>query len=88
MDRRASLRAGAEMETAMDTMRILRAILLPPLAIFYERGFNTSFWLNLPLTALGYFPGALHALWVMADMEDEVTNRAATGTFGWLDRSY
>lgn len=72
----------------MDMKRLMNAALLPPLAVFYERGFTASFWLNLLLTALGFFPGAFHALWVMADVEDQAMNRAAAGTFGWLDRSY
>lgn len=62
----------------MDMSRIVKAILLPPLAIFHERGFDASFWLNLLLTALGFFPGAFHALWVMADVEDEAINRGVS----------
>jgi uncharacterized membrane protein YqaE (UPF0057 family) len=54
----------------MDSLRIVTAVLLPPFAIFRERGFGGSFWLNLLLTALGVFPGIFHALWVMADIED------------------
>ncbi len=61
----------------MNTMRILTAILLPPFAIFRERGFNASFWCSLMLTALGVFPGIFHALWVMADVEDDAMNNGA-----------
>ena len=59
----------------MDMIRILGAVLLPPAAIFRERGFGGVFWLNLALTAMGFFPGVFHALWVMADIEDEVLIR-------------
>lgn len=60
----------------MEMIRILSAILLPPVAIFRERGFGRVFSLNLALTALGFFPGVFHALWVMADVEDEALIRA------------
>ena len=67
----------------MDTMRILTAILLPPFATFKERGFDGTFWCTLLLTGLGFFPGIIHALWVMADAEDDATNRGADRNL-WL----
>ena len=62
----------------MDMIRILAAILLPPVAVFRERGFGGVFWLNLLLTALGFFPGVFHALWIVADVEDEPMIRAGS----------
>ncbi|MGH8369122.1 MAG: YqaE/Pmp3 family membrane protein, partial [Pseudomonas sp.] len=41
----------------MDIIRIIIAILLPPLGVFLQVGFGGAFWLNILLTLCGYFPG-------------------------------
>jgi uncharacterized membrane protein YqaE (UPF0057 family) len=48
-----------------DVLRILLAILLPPLGVFMQVGVSGHFWLNLLLTILGYVPGIIHAVWVI-----------------------
>ena len=48
-----------------DVLRILLAILLPPLGVFLQVGFGGHFWLNILLTLLGYIPGIVHALYVI-----------------------
>lgn len=48
-----------------DLLKILLAILLPPVGVFLEVGFGLHFWLNIILTLLGYIPGLIHALWVV-----------------------
>lgn len=50
----------------MDFLRILLAILLPPLGVFLQVGFSGAFWLNILLTLLGYIPGIVHAVWIIA----------------------
>ena len=50
----------------MDFLRILLAILLPPLGVFLQVGFAGAFWLNILLTLLGYIPGIPHAVWIIA----------------------
>jgi uncharacterized membrane protein YqaE (UPF0057 family) len=50
----------------MDLFRILIAILLPPLGVFLQVGFAGAFWLNILLTLLGYIPGIVHAVWIIA----------------------
>ncbi|MBW7850505.1 MAG: YqaE/Pmp3 family membrane protein [Rhodospirillales bacterium] len=50
----------------MDVIRVLVAILLPPLGVFLQVGFGIHFWLNILLTILGYLPGIVHAVWVIA----------------------
>lgn len=50
----------------MDLIRIIIAILLPPLGVFLHVGFGGHFWLNILLTILGYIPGIVHAIWVIA----------------------
>ncbi len=49
----------------MDILRILLAILIPPLGVFLQVGIGIQFWLNLLLTLLGYVPGIIHAVWVI-----------------------
>ncbi|WP_293793254.1 YqaE/Pmp3 family membrane protein [uncultured Pantoea sp.] len=50
----------------MDFLRIVIAILIPPLGVFLQVGFGGAFWLNILLTLCGYIPGIVHAVWVIA----------------------
>ncbi|MFD1383478.1 YqaE/Pmp3 family membrane protein [Rhodanobacter aciditrophus] len=50
----------------MDLIRILFSVLLPPLGVFLQVGIGGAFWLNILLTILGYIPGIIHAVWVIA----------------------
>ncbi|TCW00074.1 YqaE/Pmp3 family membrane protein [Biostraticola tofi] len=50
----------------MDLLKIIIAIILPPLGVFLEVGLRGAFWLNILLTLLGYIPGIVHAVWVIA----------------------
>lgn len=50
----------------MDLIRVLVAILLPPLGVFLQVGIGKHFWLNILLTILGYIPGIVHAVWIIA----------------------
>ncbi|WP_319420066.1 YqaE/Pmp3 family membrane protein [Pleurocapsa sp. FMAR1] len=50
----------------MDLIRIVIAILLPPLGVFLQVGLGKDFWINILLTLLGYFPGIIHAVWIIA----------------------
>ena len=50
----------------MDLLRIVVAILLPPLGVFLQVGISKHFWINILLTILGYIPGIVHAVWVIA----------------------
>lgn len=49
----------------MDILKIILAILIPPVGVFMEVGFGMHFWLNILLTLLGYVPGIIHALFVI-----------------------
>jgi len=49
----------------LDLLKILVAILLPPVGVFLEVKFGFHFWLNILLTILGYIPGIIHAVWVI-----------------------
>ena len=50
----------------MDIVRIIAAILLPPLGVFLQVGIGMHFWINILLTLLGYIPGIIHAVWIIA----------------------
>jgi uncharacterized membrane protein YqaE (UPF0057 family) len=50
----------------VDLLRIILAIILPPLGVFLQVGFGLQFWINIVLTLLGYIPGIIHAVWVIA----------------------
>jgi uncharacterized membrane protein YqaE (UPF0057 family) len=50
----------------MDLIRIIFAILLPPLGVFLQVGIGKHFWINILLTLLGYIPGIVHAVWIIA----------------------
>jgi uncharacterized membrane protein YqaE (UPF0057 family) len=50
----------------MDLLRILLAILLPPLGVLLQVGLGAQFWINILLTLLGYIPGIVHAVYIIA----------------------
>ncbi|ORY94112.1 hypothetical protein BCR43DRAFT_551908 [Syncephalastrum racemosum] len=52
-------------KTVNDCCLIILIILLPPLGVFLMVGLHVDFWINLLLTILGYFPGHIHAFYVM-----------------------
>jgi uncharacterized membrane protein YqaE (UPF0057 family) len=49
----------------MDVLRILLAIVLPPVGVFLQVGLGLHFWINILLTLLGYIPGIIHAVWII-----------------------
>jgi uncharacterized membrane protein YqaE (UPF0057 family) len=52
--------------TASDFVKILFAVLLPPLGVALEVGLTKQFWINVLLTLLGFIPGVAHAVYVIA----------------------
>ncbi len=54
-----------------DFIRIIIAIVLPPLGVFLQVGFGKDFWINILLTLLGYIPGLVHAIWIIAKKWDK-----------------
>ena len=53
------------MKVSMDLLRIVFAIILPPLGVFLQVGIGKHFWINILLTILGFIPGIIHAVWVI-----------------------
>jgi uncharacterized membrane protein YqaE (UPF0057 family) len=50
----------------VDCLRVVLSVLIPPLGVFLQVGFGLQFWLNILLTLLGYIPGLIHAIWIIA----------------------
>lgn len=49
-----------------DVVRVLCSLVVPPLGVFLEVGLTKQFWVNVLLTLLGFFPGLIHAVWIIA----------------------
>ena len=59
----------------MNVIRVILAIILPPVGVFFKVGLGLQFWLNIVLTLLGYVPGLVHAIWIIA--RDDQSSRVA-----------
>ncbi|KAJ7470670.1 UPF0057-domain-containing protein [Mycena latifolia] len=51
--------------TGSDILKIIAAIILPPLGVLLERGCGADFLINILLTLLGFIPGIIHALYII-----------------------
>lgn len=49
----------------MDLLRVVCAFFVPPLGVALQVGLGPHFWINILLTLCGYFPGLIHALYVI-----------------------
>ncbi len=49
-----------------DTARILLAVVFPPAGVALETGMSKTLLLNVFLTLLGYVPGIVHAVYIIA----------------------
>lgn len=54
----------------MSILRLILSILVPPLGVFLTVGIRGAFWLNILLTLLGYLPGIIHAVWIIAKHDE------------------
>lgn len=59
----------------MTLLRIIAAILLPPLGVFLEVGFGPTLLINILLTVLGWLPGSIHAIWVVVKHQERVAEQ-------------
>lgn len=49
-----------------DVLKIILAVILPPLGVLLEVGLGLHFWINIVLTLLGFVPGIIHAVYIIA----------------------
>ncbi len=52
-------------EFIKDILRVIAAIILPPLGVALQVGMSKHFWINIVLTLLGFIPGIIHALYII-----------------------
>jgi uncharacterized membrane protein YqaE (UPF0057 family) len=50
----------------MNILNLILAILLPPLGAFLQVGVTKHLVINIVLCLLGWLPGILHAVWLVA----------------------
>lgn len=53
-------------------LEIIIAFLLPPVAVWMKKGFNSQVLIALVLWLLGHIPGVIYALWVISQPDDRV----------------
>lgn len=56
----------------MKLVRFLLGIVLPPLGVFLTVGVGPTLVINILLTLLGWLPGSIHAVWVIAKHEEQL----------------
>lgn len=54
----------------MKLVRFLLGLLVPPLGVFLTVGAGPTLLINVLLTLLGWVPGSIHAVWVIAKREE------------------
>ena len=52
-------------EESNDLVALILALILPPVGVAIKRGIDAQFVINVLLTLFGYFPGIIHALYVI-----------------------
>lgn len=56
----------------MKLVRLVLAIVLPPVSVFLTYGLSTTLVINILLTLLGWVPGIIHAIWAIAKYEENM----------------
>ncbi len=56
----------------MKLLRFILGILVPPLGVFLSVGVGPTLLINILLTVLGWLPGSIHAVWVIAKHEEKM----------------
>ena len=55
----------------MKLLRLLLGLLFPPVGVFLTVGVGPTLVINILLTLLGWLPGSIHAVWVIAKHEEQ-----------------
>lgn len=56
----------------MKLLYIALGILIPPLGVFLTTGVGSTLFINIGLTLLGYIPGSIHAVWLIAKQDQDL----------------
>ncbi|MBD2577542.1 YqaE/Pmp3 family membrane protein [Oscillatoria sp. FACHB-1406] len=62
----------------MNLLRVLLAVLVPPLGVFLTAGVSTALIINILLTLLGWLPGSIHAVWVLSKYAERAGEQERT----------
>lgn len=46
-------------------LRLILAVVLPPLSVLLTEGISQAFIINILLTLVGWIPGVIHAVWIL-----------------------
>jgi uncharacterized membrane protein YqaE (UPF0057 family) len=57
----------------MKLLRFLLGLIVPPLGVFLSVGIGPTLIINILLTLLGWLPGSIHAIWVIAKHEERLS---------------
>ncbi len=57
----------------MKLLRFILGLVLPPLGVFLSVGVGPTLLINVLLTLLGWLPGSIHAIWVIAKHEEVIS---------------
>lgn len=60
----------------MKLVRFLLGLVLPPLGVFLTVGIGPTLLINVLLTLLGWLPGSIHAVWVIAKYEENLNRES------------
>lgn len=66
----------------MQILKIILAILLPPVAAFMQVGATKHLWINIVLTLIWFFPGVIHALWLVLTNQQGTPSAAPMPSYG------
>lgn len=56
----------------MKLLRFILGLVVPPLGVFLTVGAGPTLLINVLLTLLGWLPGSIHAIWVIAKYEEKI----------------
>uniref|UniRef100_B8HSV6 Stress induced hydrophobic peptide n=1 Tax=Cyanothece sp. (strain PCC 7425 / ATCC 29141) TaxID=395961 RepID=B8HSV6_CYAP4 len=56
----------------MKMVKLLLGFFIPPLGVFLTTGVGPTLLINILLTVLGWLPGSIHAVWVIAKHEQKM----------------
>ncbi|AVH63293.1 MULTISPECIES: YqaE/Pmp3 family membrane protein [unclassified Nostoc] len=62
----------------MKLVRFALGLLVPPLGVFLTVGVGPTLLINILLTVLGWLPGSIHAIWVIAKHEEQLNPEGRT----------
>ncbi|MBD6619462.1 YqaE/Pmp3 family membrane protein [Nostoc sp. B(2019)] len=62
----------------MKLVRFLLGLVVPPLGVFLTVGVGPTLIINVLLTLLGWLPGSIHAVWVIAKHEEQLDRQPGT----------